>query len=109
MGRIGYVDDEASSVRLREHLQAMPCNIHSKQLFKVGTLHRLETATSGFDVPLQAPVVKVALRIRSISSDLPESMQRHAGQFLTRQAMIDGEQAAGQSVLQPCLCIHRTT
>ena len=85
------MDDEASSVRLREHLQALPCSIPPEQPFKVGTLHRLETTTSGFDVPLQAYVVKVALSVESISSYRPESLQGHAGQGLTSQAMIDGE------------------
>ena len=103
------MDDEASGVRLREHHHALSCIILPEQLFEVGTLHRLENTTSGFDVPLQACVVKVALSIASISSYRPESLQGHARQGPTRQAMIDGEQAAGQSALQPCLCIHRTT
>ena len=39
----------------------------------VGTLHRFEINTSGFDIPLQACVVKVALSIASISSYCPEA------------------------------------
>ena len=62
------MDDEASGVRLREHHHALSCIILPEQLFVVGTLHRLETTTSVFDIPLQACVVKVALSIASISS-----------------------------------------
>ena len=102
------MDDEASGARLCEHLQARACIILPEHLFVVGALHRFEKTTSGFDIPLQACVVKVALRIASISSYSPESLQVHAGQGLTRQAMIDGEQATSQSLLQTCLCIHRT-
>ena len=102
------MDDEASGLRLREHVQALSCIILPEQLFEVGTLHRVENTTSGFDIPLQACVVKVALSIASISSYRPESLQGHAGQGPTRQAMIDGEQATSQSLLQTCLCIHRT-
>ena len=102
------MDDEASGARLCEHLQARACIILPEHLFVVGALHRFEKTTSGFDIPLQACVVKVALRIASISSYSPESLQVHAGQGLTRQAMIDGEQATGQSLLQTCVCIHRT-
>ena len=102
------MDDEASGVRLREHLQALSCIILPEQLYVVGTLHRFENTTSGFDIPLQACVVKVALSIASISSSCPESLQVHAGQAPTRPAMIDGEQATSQSLLQTCLCIHRT-
>ena len=65
------MDDEASGVRLREHLQALSCIILPEQLFVVGTLHRFENTTSGFDIPLQACVVKVALSIASISSYCP--------------------------------------
>ena len=102
------MDDEASGARLCEHLQARACIILPEHLFVVGALHRFEKTTSGFDIPLQACVVKVALRIASISSYCPESLQGHAGQGLTRPAMIDGEQATSQSLLQTCLCIHRT-
>ena len=62
------MDDEASGVRLREHLQALSCIILPEQLFVVGTLHRFENTTSGFDIPLQACVVKVALSIASKST-----------------------------------------
>ena len=103
------MDDEASGARLCEHLQARACIILPEHLFVVGALHRFEKTTSGFDIPLQACVVKVALRIASISSYCPESLQGHAGQGPTRQAMIDGAQAASrQPLLQACLCIHHT-
>ena len=39
----------------------------------VGSLQRVEINTSGFDIPLQACVVKVALSIASISSYCPEA------------------------------------
>ena len=69
------MDDEASGARLREHVQALSCIILPEQLFEVGALHRAENTTSGFDIPLQACVVKVAVSIASISSYCPESLQ----------------------------------
>ena len=53
----------------------------------VGTLHRFEINTSGFDIPLQACVVKVALSIASISSYCPEAVWMLSPHKTNRTAM----------------------
>ena len=106
MTRARCVDDETSSMLLRKHQQAFPCIIHPEQLLVVGSCHRLKEAATGGDIPLQADVIKVTLGVTAIARYHLERRQRHAWHAPTRQAMVDGEKATSQSLLQTCPRVH---